>query len=338
MSEPSLGPLFIVASERSGTNLVRRRITESQAVYFGPSPIHMLKHLFYRAPYYGDLSNDQNFYSLVQDSVALAYEHFSPWDRVISSEDVIEAYDRFMPSKERTIVGVMHTLYMLYALDRGYSSYICKDNHIFDFAYQIALELPDARFLILYRDPRDVIASQLKRPSQVRNCSYLSMLWQTEQKKIIELLANARLSSRVLTLKYEEFVSSEASELKRISKFLDVELGNGCDRSFESESTSIQEWENLNNPTINDNFGKYKDALSFRKIRMIESILKNEMAYLGYKADTPRLLKIRGSYLKLSSALAVVFHTLKLKFGLLSLTDGEERQVAHIKSLKSKLD
>lgn len=35
-------PVFIIASERSGTNLLRKRLTESQSVYLGPSPAHFL--------------------------------------------------------------------------------------------------------------------------------------------------------------------------------------------------------------------------------------------------------------------------------------------------------
>src|SRR5699024_9018031 len=54
-------PIFLLASERSGTNLLRRRLTEAQSNVYGAAPLHLLKHLYFAEPYYGDLSDDANF-------------------------------------------------------------------------------------------------------------------------------------------------------------------------------------------------------------------------------------------------------------------------------------
>src|SRR5690349_3847480 len=85
-------PLFLIASERSGTNLLRKRLTASQSYYFGPSPAHFLKHLYYREPFYGNLAEDARFQSLVEDALALCFVHFSPWDIELDAAGVVADY------------------------------------------------------------------------------------------------------------------------------------------------------------------------------------------------------------------------------------------------------
>ena len=65
MNVGPIAPVFLLGSERSGTNLLRKRLTESQDIYFGPAPAHFLKHLYYRQYYYGELSKDINFLKMI---------------------------------------------------------------------------------------------------------------------------------------------------------------------------------------------------------------------------------------------------------------------------------
>jgi hypothetical protein len=83
--------VFILATERSGTNLLRRRLSEAQSLVIGPAPLHLLKHLYYAEPYYGDLNYDPVFAEFVDDGLALAYEHFSAWDENSVSRSLLAA-------------------------------------------------------------------------------------------------------------------------------------------------------------------------------------------------------------------------------------------------------
>ena len=85
-------PLYIIGTERSGTNLLRKLITENQAVYFGVSPAHFLKHLYHQAAFYGDLHHDDHFELFVSDSLDLCYRHFAPWDVEFNPRQVVTAY------------------------------------------------------------------------------------------------------------------------------------------------------------------------------------------------------------------------------------------------------
>lgn len=216
------GPVFIVASERSGTNLLRRRLTEAQSLLYGPSPLHILKHLFYAEPYYGDLSNNIIFTSLIDDALNLAYKHFSPWDVFFSVKDVLEKYPILFPA-ERSVIGVMHVLYTMYAHVKGYESYVCKDNNLFDFTCQIHKAIPEARFIFLYRDPRDVVLSELKRPNQVKGVHYLARLWKKEQIKSIRSYTDLLRLGASYSVSYEDLISNEESIIENICQWLGLE-------------------------------------------------------------------------------------------------------------------
>ncbi|WP_163575250.1 sulfotransferase family protein [Halomonas faecis] len=280
MDEKKGSPVFLLASERSGTNLLRRRLTEQQRTLFGPSPLHLLKHLYYAEPYYGDLRDDKNFIRFVNDALGLAYHHFSPWDVKIVSDEVLEYYPSLMHA--RSAVGVMHVLYTLYAYSKGYSSYFCKDNNLFDFVSEIRMELPQARFIYLYRDPRDVILSQKKRPLQNKSTVYLSQLWRDEQIKCIRHSNNLSEDGMLINVSYEDFISNEVRVIDHIIESFGLEpAGNQVDR-FSGEKADVHEWANLNKPTLKNNSGKYMDGLSKSAIRKIEGICWHQMKWLSY--------------------------------------------------------
>lgn len=275
-------PVFLLASERSGTNLLRRRFTEYQKDYFGPAPLHLLKHLYWAEPYYGDLALEENFREIVNDALGLAYHHFSPWDEKISADEVITEYSSIF-GKQRTSVGLMHVIYSIYAHRKGYSSYFCKDNHLFDYVSDIKFLIPGAKFIYLYRDPRDVVVSQMKRPLQIKSRMFLADLWREEQVKCIRHAELLKATGDVVFVSYEEFIENEELHVQRLCDFLGIEMLREKANFSAHENTEIQEWENLNRPTIKNNSRKFLKLLSPSNVQDIEGIFWNQMIWLGYQ-------------------------------------------------------
>ena len=278
----AVSPVFLLASERSGTNLLRRRLTEYQDLIHGPAPLHFLKHLHWALPYYGDLRDDKKFYCLVTDALGLARNHFSPWKLGFGEQDVVDQYGSIFRGS-RTSVGLMHVIYTMYARQNGYQTYFCKDNNIFDFVADIRLELPEARFVYLYRDPRDVVLSQRSRPAQNRGVTYLSQLWRDEQIKCLRCLTMLELAESVTRVSYEDLVQSESEVLNNLGKFLGVSLMPV--RKNLNENLDIHEWKNLNSETMSKNVGKFEAVLSEAAVKVIEGVCWNQMKYLGYETE-----------------------------------------------------
>lgn len=326
-------PIFIIASERSGTNLLRRRLTEVQKRYFGPSPLHFLKHMFSAEPFYGDLMDNENFYNFIEDSLGLAYEHFSPWDEILTKDEVFILHDKLF-GKQRTAIKLMHTIYTIYANKKGYESYICKDNNLFDFISDIRLELPLAKFIYLYRDPRDVVLSQLKRPLQIKNINYLSNLWKDEQIKSIRGTFNNK--DNVFFISYEEFIKNEEKILKELLSFFGIEQVSN-QKAFKNEKTDIHEWKNLEKPTIVDNSKKFLKELSNNEINIIEQVCWYQMLKLGYKTINQTRPKQKSKYI---SKLMMMFDSakliIKIRFFKNDVTNMQLKQIEYISQLYKK--
>lgn len=274
----SLPPLFIVASERSGTNLLRKRLTEKQDTYYGVEPAHFLKHLYHHQPFYGSFSDDQNFITMIKDAIKLCKLHFAPWDIEFEAKEIFSEYDSIY--SYRNVFGVMDYMMKRYAISKGYKTYICKDNFLFDYLYQIKAYLEPVKFIYLYRDPRDVVLSQTKRRFGDQSIVNNAKLWRSEQVKSFQLFQDF-FKDDCFLISYEDFIKDEENSLKQLFSFLGTEEAES--ENFYEEFVEAHDWKNLNKPTLKNNFGKYKTELSSKQIKLIETICHQEMGLLGYE-------------------------------------------------------
>lgn len=328
-------PVFLLASERSGTNLLRRRLTERQGRVFGPSPLHLLKHLYFAEPYYGDLQDDRCFTNFIEDALGLAYHHFSPWDVKYRPAEVLDAYPK-ISGKVRSSVGLMHVLYTMYSHSKGYDSYFCKDNNLFDFVSDIRLVIPNARFVYLHRDPRDVVLSQRQRPLQNRGIAYLAQLWRDEQIKCIRHASTLFTEGGLIRVSYEDLIAREDEVMTNLCRSLDIVESEGCEAVFNTEKTDIHEWANLEQPTISNNSGKFMKGLSRSTIRKIEAICWYQMRWLGYSPLNEERPTISSGRVRLEIGLAKITKVLRSRLNNRLMTEGQEDQIHYVESLQKK--
>lgn len=277
----SANPVFIIASERSGTNFLRVRLTEAQDLYYGASPAHLLKNLYFREPYFGSLDDDANFAALLKAALELCTVHFAPWDVDWTVESLMADY----ADRPRDTLFLMDFMMGKYAREQGRERYISKENFLYEFALDVATRLPGARFIFLYRDPRDVVSSQCIRQGNSKGVAQLARLWEYEQTRAIrvhEILARQRQS---VAVSYEDLVSNEDAVVQSLIKFLGADRAELNDDFDERVDVVPHELKNLAKATMRDNFGKYRLEFSKRQIKVIEAICHLQMSYLGYELD-----------------------------------------------------
>lgn len=276
-------PVFLLASERSGTNLLRKLITQHQDVYFGPSPAHFLCILYYKEPYYGDFDIEENFKNLIKDALDLCYIHFSPWSLKLDVQEVFERYN-LEKFPKRNIVYLAHFLMTLYAREQGYRTYFCKDNNLYDFVFEILHNLPNSKFIYLHRDPRDFALSQYERSLQTDSLVRISNLWAYEQVKSISAYSTLN-SKQIMKVSYEDIVINSKLEIKKICNFLNVEFLKNKKIEVEITTGSSEEWANLNKPIMKDNIHKFLDKFNKKQIIIIETITRKQMNFLSYQCE-----------------------------------------------------
>ena len=275
--------VYLLGSERSGTNLLRRELTAHQKTYFGMSPAHLLKHLYFNEPFYGHLNDDQNFALYLQDAIDLCTIHFAPWDIKFNAHDIIKKYNA-----PRSSVYIADFLMREYANQKDYDSYFCKDNFIHEFALDIAHKLPESKFIYLYRDPRDVILSQTKRKNANNSIISFAKIWEYEQTRCIRAAYELESQGRCYSLSYEDFIQNTDIKTQEICAFLQTDYVTNTEKTPPDNITdTIHEWKNLDTPVMENNYQKFEEGLSKRQIQIIENICKKQMEYLSYTPSQP---------------------------------------------------
>jgi hypothetical protein len=204
---------------------------------------------------------------------------------VMTVEQVLAEYG----SRKRNAVLLADFMMQRFASSKGYADYFCKDNYLYEFALDIAINIPGASFIYLYRDPRDFALSQSKRPNTSANLVEFARLWDYEQVKAIRAARTLEaMDRRVMLLSYERLISDESNVLDELCRFLGVDRSAAPSIAADNVKEAVHEWKNVGRETMTDNAGKFQKELGQAAIGRIEVVCAQTMAYLGYERVTSR--------------------------------------------------
>ena len=272
----SLQRIFLLSSERSGSNLVRRILNRTKEIAGPPAP-HLLKAF---GPYWPFIKhNSENEERVAQLALELLYDHLSPWDHKISKESLISHLITHGWEFER----ICDFCYSEYARLEGKVGYMPKENYAFDYGFQLAHRFMDSKFIYLVRDPRDFALSYKKAPGGPKIAWVAAMQWLDEQRKCIQF--RAVLSERTHTIRYEDLVQDPENAVKRLFAFLNLSYTPSVLQADEASSETAkksQYWGNLSKPILSENANKFLQELSKKEIAHIEAVCRPIMLHLGY--------------------------------------------------------
>lgn len=284
-------PIFIISNPRSGSTLLRS-ILSSQSLISIPHEFPVFQKLY--------STQDRNHKSWeAKVSKLYEFQHFKEWN--IPKKDLLTKLGKIDSPTVKIVVNLIYS----YFLNPNISGkYIWGEKNIGNIGYLKEIEsiFPDARFIIINRDPRDVVASILKRKwmfSKYKNCPrrYMkSIIGITQLYKDGYSLINKHVSLNKFVISYEDLVKSPNEVVEEICDFLKVPFEAKMlqyNEISQNESLKISEkriqanHENILKP-ININLSsKFQSELSSNQIETIEYLLKNEMNELGYEPINP---------------------------------------------------
>jgi hypothetical protein len=271
-------PIFILGSERSGTNFLRSRL-DNHSNIAAPVPTHTLKWFYNIEPFFGDLSNEKNYKKLVTYIIKSVQIHPSPWK-------INFDYNEFktkIPNENRSVFKIFEFMYNKYKKAYNKNRWCCKDNYLHRYAWKIRDYFKEAKFIYIVRDPRDVYLSDMKREGGHYTPYTFSQDWKKEQDACIRLYTDSSFKKNILLVRYENLISNPQIYFKKICNFIDEDFESDMIRGKKrSEAKRSKQWENVSKDVMKNNKKKYIAELNKREIKIIEKKCAFEMKFLGY--------------------------------------------------------
>ena len=271
-------PIFIMSSERSGSNLLRVLLNNHRDIGAPLTP-HFLKTFKKIIPYYGPLESEMG--ELLKDMVEVANHPYINWnlnfDHQAASSEVQPA--RFMAAYD--------FIYRQKVESEGKKHFVSKDNNIFDYTDLIFGHYDNPKIIYLYRDVRDQAVSWMKTPTYMLTPKVVANHWSKEQRKCLDLYKTH--SDNIFKLSYEELISDSEQAMQAVIDFIGVEWDARCAQTNKEkapEASRNEFWKNLDKPILASNSKKYLDYFDKTTIAVIESIASKEMLELGYDLES----------------------------------------------------
>ncbi len=295
-------PLFIIGTERSGTNLLRL-ILDCHSNIAVPHPPHIMKNFFKLEPSYGDLSQDAHFRRLIRDVVTLVELHPYPWGLKIDPQRI------FCEAKDRNLISIFLAVYDQYRDNAHKRRWGCKSTFMINHVALVRHYHPHAQFIYMVRDGRDVTVSAQKTIFNHYNVYYIAQLWKKEQQLGLYWLHKLSQESLYL-LKYEDLLNDPQKTVNALCAFLNEPYENTMLQFFKTAESQKSgqlsaAWKNTSSPIIKDNSGKFRQELKETEIDLFESIAGQELDAFSYELTRPlhvlecaraRGIKFRFSY------------------------------------------
>lgn len=287
---------FVVGVGRSGTTLLRLMI-DAHPLFAIPAETHFLPacaalhdSLSARAGACAEPEARQRFIALLTS--------FPTWpDFELSSEELKEAVDAL---PRFSVPDGVRAFFFAYARRAGKPRWGDKTPPYTSSMREIGRMLPEARFIHIIRDGRDVAVSL--RPlwfAPSRDVRALATHWHD---RIVEARTIARDLNHYLEVRYEELVASPETSLRTICAFLEIEYAASMSRYWERAASRLGEvrdrWDgdrllitreqrlfnhrHTSHPPDPALAGRWRDALTTEEQQAFNDVAGTLLEELGY--------------------------------------------------------
>jgi len=268
-------PFFIVGASRSGTTLLRLILAGHSRLHIPPET-WFLRPLFEQLPLTGPLTPGQ-----VSEAVKIMVEHYRWPDMEIPAEDFARWVSALTGPR---LVDIVNLVYRHHLDKAGKPRFGDKTPNYIDMVPEISEFYPDARFIHLIRDGRDVAISHIDA-DWVRYYKPHGFPWTRAIEKRREYRSSI-YDSRIMDVRYEDLVSEPETTVRKICEFLG-ETFEPTMLEYRSRSNLVPERERgihrkLDEPMARDAISVWQRKLRPWECFAIESCLYNDLLQLGY--------------------------------------------------------
>jgi hypothetical protein len=278
-------PVFVLGHARSGTSLTCRLLLDHLGVNFGTESQFIIRYQ-QKLSRYGDLAESSRMRWLLED---LGRERF--FMRTRRNFGFVFDVERALRSVGTpTYAGAVRAIFEQFAATQGHVRWGDKTPDYCHHLPVIHQLFPDAQFLHVVRDGRDVAHSALATGFGPKNCYEAALAWRKTLGEIDRFRETLPAGSYT-EIRYEQLVSDPAGTLTNVARFLEIE-------NVDALMTVVAP--QLRAQVRSGSALKWKQQLCWREIECFEAFAGDELHRRGYPLQfRPRMTR--------SSAVEVAF-------------------------------
>jgi hypothetical protein len=284
---PSPSPdtgIFLFGMERSGTTLLSLIVGQHPDIAVPLATTGLWYNVASRLERYNSLRTEADLRHLVADVVA--HDRIQRWDCTLTTDDVMP-YCRL--ADYASVVAAFH---QAYATKKGKALWANIDIATLDRLHLANEWFPEARFVHVYRDARDVALSNQTMPYGAGNLAECADAWSRR------LTMNLRLGrvlgpDRYMAIAYEDLVNRPREVLARLCPFLGVPFSEAMLAYEEAVEAKVPAdrrwlWPNLAGPLDHSATQRWRRSMSTNKRVVVERYAGRLLAELDYETfDRP---------------------------------------------------
>ena len=276
-------PVLMTPLQRCGSHAIRLRLAQNPG-FHSPHPLNVIDFMPL-AEHYGDL-DDGTYFQLVLDLIGLQNVNMVKWPgTVLDPVTVFEA----LPDKPRSVHAIFWEMMTQAAEQHDAAVVMDKSCESVVFAEDYLAMLPELRLLNVVRDPRAQVNSINRAIIHDFDSLLNAQRWVRAHELAIALAE--RHPGRVITIRYEDFITTPEPVLRSVCEFLGFEyLDAMLDVGSSSEAARISRrsalWSTNDQPPIPANIDKFTRELGIDEITVIESVAGPLMDRFGYERMT----------------------------------------------------
>lgn len=279
-AEQAPRPVMMIPLRRCGSHALRLRLNMAPQFY-SPYPLHIVDFMPL-LPLYGDLRDDRQYFRLVTDLCGLQAVSMVKWPQM--SFDPVEIFET-LRHQPRSIHRIHWELLMRAGAQQGASVVMDKSLDNVHYADELMALLPTMLFINVVRDPRAQVASMNRAIIHDFDTHLNAETWLAAHRAADYVMQ--RYPERVLTIRYEDFVSQQRATLETLCHFLGIDfqpqmLDIGASQEAKQIAQLSALWSSNCYPPIAANIDKFRQQLSADDINLIETLTGDYMDRYGY--------------------------------------------------------
>lgn len=277
-------PIFIISSPRSGSTLLRLILNAHSRIAI-PPPTLLFSYIYPFVHTYGNLRDEDNLEALIEDILEL--QKSKPWPIELTPAMLKSACE------EPTFAGIYTALHRIWADHHNKPRWGEKTPPDIFFIGDILSCYPDAQFIHIIRDGRDVAVDWAENLEWPKNIYSTASNWK-DFVSAVNPWREKLDSAHLLEIYYENLVKDPPGIVGQICQFLGevyepqiLEFYRSDETSKWSQSASCHRF--LSKPITDEHIGVFKDRLEMTDRQMLAKLIGKELGDLGYSVeDQPR--------------------------------------------------